>query len=123
MSLKKQGSSYTRDKLETISEDYSYYELLGILNSKICLKLLNEIRGEHNKDINPNYLRDIPIPIKTNENAPIFQKVANRVVSLLKLKSKPVSEMQDHEKINISGMIDHNIESIEKLVEALYQQK
>lgn len=52
----------TREELEKNSENVSLKYLLAIVNSRIGLFLLNQIRGVKNKDINPDSLRLIPVP-------------------------------------------------------------
>ncbi|MEY4905941.1 MAG: hypothetical protein RLZZ292_3756, partial [Bacteroidota bacterium] len=54
-------SEYKRDKLEGFSENISLKFILGILNSKLGNHLLNSIRGVGNIDINPEYIKNIPI--------------------------------------------------------------
>lgn len=120
LSLKKQESKYSRKQIEEFSKDYSYNEILGILNSSLCLKLLNQIRGENNKDLNPNYLKEIPIPQKNNDNKKYFKEIEKRVSTLLDLKSKDIESMQDFEQKHINGMINQNINAIEELVKMLY---
>ena len=52
----------SRENLESNSKKIDLKYILSILNSKMGQYLLNEIRGINNKDINPEYLKDIPIP-------------------------------------------------------------
>jgi len=58
----KRWYKYPRTQLEEYSLNYKNEYIIGILNSKIGTYLLNEIRGEGNIDINPEYLKNIPIP-------------------------------------------------------------
>ena len=57
----KRWYKYSREILEKNSTNINYKYLLGILNSKITNVLLNEIRGVGNIDINPEYLKNLPI--------------------------------------------------------------
>ena len=59
----KRYSKLGRAKMEALSEKVNLYYLLAILNSKYASHLLNSIRGIGNIDINPEYLRHLPIPI------------------------------------------------------------
>ncbi|MDR2734132.1 MAG: N-6 DNA methylase [Spirochaetota bacterium] len=52
----------SRDVLEEYSENYGELFLLGIINSRICIFLLDQIRGAKNIDINPEYIKQIPVP-------------------------------------------------------------
>ena len=58
----KKFSKYTRRQLEDLSSSVSLLYILAILNSRYGNYLLNSIRGVGNIDINPEYLRQIPIP-------------------------------------------------------------
>ena len=60
-SVKRYGKD-SRENLEVNSAEINLKFILAILNSKIGQYLLNEIRGIKNKDINPDYLKDITIP-------------------------------------------------------------
>jgi restriction endonuclease S subunit len=60
-SLKK-FSTKSLDELKQLSERFDYKYLLGVLNSSICAKIFNSLRS-NSKDINPDVLRKIPIPI------------------------------------------------------------
>jgi adenine-specific DNA-methyltransferase len=59
----KRFSEKTRPEMEEISANYNEKFLLGILNSRLGTFLLNQIRGSGNIDINPEYLKQLPIPI------------------------------------------------------------
>ena len=58
--------------------------ILAILNSKIGQYLLDEIRGVNNKDINPDYLKDIPIPEISLEEQQVFIDLADKMMELNK---------------------------------------
>ena len=58
----KKYSDKTRTELENISKLYNEKFLLGILNSKTGHYFLDSIRGMNNIDINPDYLKSIPVP-------------------------------------------------------------
>lgn len=66
----------TREELEANSKEVSLKYLLAIINSKMGLYLLNQIRGVKNKDINPDSLRLIPIPSAN-------QETQNKIISLV----------------------------------------
>ena len=62
--------------------------LLGIINSKLANFLLDQIRGIGNIDINPEYLKNIPIPIAQIEDQ---LKVIEIVDKILELKQSNTS--------------------------------
>lgn len=69
-------SNFSRSEMEMLSENVSIKYILGILNSKYTLLLLTNIRGKGNIDINPEYLRNIPIPsVPPEQQAPIIALV------------------------------------------------
>ena len=51
--------------MEALSDGVDIRFLLGVLNSKYANVLLNTIRGVGNIDVNPEYIRNIPIPPAT----------------------------------------------------------
>ena len=72
----------SRENLENNSKKVNLKYILSILNSNMGQYLLNEIRGINNKDINPDYLKDIKIPeISFDEQKPIIELV-NKMLDL-----------------------------------------
>ena len=71
-----------KENLENNSKKVNLKYILSILNSNMGQYLLNEIRGINNKDINPDYLKDIKIPeISFDEQKPIIELV-NKMLDL-----------------------------------------
>ena len=70
---------YGKDSRENLVENSNHISLkyiLAILNSNMGQYLLNEVRGIKNKDINPDYLKDIKIPTLTlSQQEPIIELV------------------------------------------------
>jgi adenine-specific DNA-methyltransferase len=58
----KRYQTNSRKVLEEISSQVALNYLLAIVNSKMANTLLDQIRGIGNIDINPEYLKNIPIP-------------------------------------------------------------
>ena len=81
VSLKKY-STYSRTQLEQLSEKVNILYLLAILNSKYANCLLADIRGDGNIDVNPEYIRNIPIPECTDQQP--FIDLADKMLSLNK---------------------------------------
>ncbi|MGA2297098.1 MAG: N-6 DNA methylase [FCB group bacterium] len=91
----KRWYNFSREELEQNSENINYYYLLGIINSKLGNYFLNEIRGVGNIDINPEYLKNIPI--RTIDFSNKKEKAQHdRMVSL-------VEQMLDAQKEGHSG--------------------
>lgn len=63
----KKYSTMSREEMENLSEQIDLRYLLVVLNSKYATKLLDNIRGEGNIDVNPEYIRNIPIPPCTDQ--------------------------------------------------------
>jgi len=113
----------TRTELEKLSKDYSELYLLGIINSKLGFYLLDNIRGEKNIDINPDYLKQIPIP-KINFSVNAEKTKHDNIVSLadkmLELKKKEATEVGDHQKTQITRQIEATEKQIDTAVYQLY---
>ncbi|MBR5958723.1 MAG: N-6 DNA methylase, partial [Salinivirgaceae bacterium] len=62
----KKYSKMTREEMESLSGIIDLRYILGILNSKYANVLLDTIRGKGNIDVNPEYIRNIPIPQQTD---------------------------------------------------------
>ena len=58
----KKFSTMSRVDMEKLSDSVDLRYLLGIMNSKYASVLLDTIRGTGNIDVNPEYIRNIPIP-------------------------------------------------------------
>ena len=93
-----------RNILEKNSENISYNYILCILNSKLGDYLLSRIRGAGNIDINPEYLKNIPIPqISLAEQHP-FIKLADEIITAK--KSKPLCDTTPIE-VEIDAHVAH----------------
>ena len=72
----KRYSKLSRDEMEKLSETIDLRYLLGVINSKYASVLLSNIRGIGNIDVNPEYIRKIPIPsITPVQQQPIIDLV------------------------------------------------
>ena len=88
----KKYSTLKRGEMEALSKDIHLYYLLGILNSTYANHLLDNIRGVGNIDVNPEYIRNIPIPMATEEEQKgiinIVNKMAYGSFCRIKLRSR-----------------------------------
>ncbi len=73
----------SRSVLENNSMDIDYEYLLAILNSNVVNYQLNQIRGFGNIDINPEYLKNILIPIIDKKDKKQFNRY-NKIVEYVK---------------------------------------
>ena len=72
----KKYSTMERKEIEVFSEKVDIFYLLGVLNSKRANELLDDIRGVGNIDVNPEYIRNIHIPLvpkNTGANSKLSQ--------------------------------------------------
>ena len=86
-SIKKFCNSQHRYDLEALSSQVSLYYLLGVLNSKMASVLLTDQRGG-DYHIYPEHIRNIPIPIASDE---VQEKIGNCVKRILEAKAKSPS--------------------------------
>ena len=93
-----------RAELERNSENSNLKYLLSIINSKLGLYLLNQIRGVGNIDINPEYLKSLPIPDISNIYQQPFIEKADQMLSLNKslqeISQKFVRALERHFEID-----------------------
>ncbi|MBQ3700432.1 MAG: N-6 DNA methylase [Prevotella sp.] len=78
----KKFSQASRAQLEELSSSIEIRFLLVLLNSKYANYLLDSIRGSGNIDVNPEYIRNIPIPLIPLESQQPFVVLADTMVSL-----------------------------------------
>jgi len=113
----------SRAELEKLSENYNELYLLGIINSKLGFYILDNIRGEKNIDINPDYLKQIPIP-KINFTINVEKTKHDALVLLvnkmLELKQKEANEVGDHQKTQIARQIGATEKQIDTAIYQLY---
>jgi hypothetical protein len=80
--------------------------------------LLNQIRGVGNIDINPDYIKQIPIPANPNpETRDILIKL---VESMLQLNKDLQQAVLPEQKEQIKARINYTDKKIDKLVYELY---
>ncbi|MBP5696887.1 MAG: N-6 DNA methylase [Treponema sp.] len=102
----KKYSTMTREDMEELSETVDLRYLLGVMNSKYASVLIDTIRGAGNIDVNPEYIRNIPIPSAT----PAQQKPIIALVDKI-LAAKKANPQADTSKEEAE---------IDRLVYALY---
>ena len=78
----KKFSQISRTELENISLSIDIRFLLVLLNSKYANYLLDSIRGSGNIDVNPEYIRKIPIPLIASESQQPFIALADTMLTL-----------------------------------------
>ncbi|WP_407381401.1 Eco57I restriction-modification methylase domain-containing protein [Methanobrevibacter sp.] len=108
----------SRENLENNSKEIDLKYILLILNSKMGQYLLNEIRGINNKDINPEYLKDIPIPKISLETQQPFIELADKMLELNKTLAD--CKTPKEEKL-LKLQIAKTDEKIDQLVYELYE--
>ena len=77
----KKYSSMSREEMEKISESIDLRYLLAIMNSKYANVLLDAIRGSGNIDVNPEYIRNIPIPSATPEQQTQLARLVDQMIA------------------------------------------
>ena len=105
----KKYSTMSREEMEKLSEQIDLRYLLAVLNSKYATKLLDNIRGEGNIDVNPEYIRNIPIP-SCEDQLPLIE-LGDMMLALNKdLKAKRarfLRRLQDNmPDIKINGTLE-----------------
>ncbi len=78
----KRYSIMPREEMETLSENICIKYLLAIINAKYFQFILEKKRGEGNIDINPEYIRNIPIPLIPDKDQQPFIALADTMLSL-----------------------------------------
>ena len=134
-SIKSSITRYFNDSRETLEDNSKEIDLkfiLSILNSKMGQYLLNEIRGINNKDINPEYLKNISVPEISLEEQQPFVELANKMLTLnkdlancktpkdeklLKLQISKIDEKINQLVYELYGLTDEEIEIVEKEVD------
>ncbi len=108
----KKFSEVSRSKLEELSSGVEIKFLLALLNSKYANYLLDSIRGSGNIDVNPEYIRNIPIPLVS---ADAQQPIINLADTMLSLNS----QLQD-KRSRFLHRLSENFEGV-KITTALQQ--
>ena len=108
----KKFSKVPRSELEKLSSGVDIKFLLVLLNSKYANYLLDSIRGTGNIDVNPEYIRNIPIPKLTIDAQQSFIVLADLMHSLN-------SQLQEKRNIFLHSLTN-NFEGI-KITTALQQ--
>ena len=101
-----------RQEMETLSESMDLRYLLSILNSKYANALLDAIRGDGNIDLNPEYIRNIPIPSATSDQQAQLAKLADQMIDA---KQKLAAAKSDSDKKLLEQrveLIDFQINSV-----------
>lgn len=108
----KRYSSLSREEMESLSKSVDLRYLLAILNSKYANYILNNIRGDGNIDVNPEYIRNIPIPAIPLADQQPFIDLANKMLSLNKelqqKRARFLRRMQDNLRSASTHACDNN---------------
>ena len=78
----KRYSTLSRKEMEHLSNNVSLKYLLAIINARYFQYLLESIRGDGNIDINPEYIRNIPIPLVSTDAQQQFVTLADTMLTL-----------------------------------------
>jgi len=119
----KRYSSLSREEMERLSEEVDLRFLLAIVNSRFGFALLNAVRGgDGNIDLNPEYLRAIPIPSATPaQQAPIVTLVDHILTAKKKDSNADTSALEskiDQLVYKLYGLTDDEIAIVEGKSEA-----
>lgn len=110
----KRYQTNSRIVLEEISSQVSLKYLLAIINSKLADTILDQIRGKGNIDINPEYLKNIPIA-----KIPIAkQKVFDVIIDFIFYLKE--NETSFHQSISNNLFVKQLEEIIDGMVLELY---
>ncbi len=113
----KKFSKLSREKMEKLSDTVDIRYLLGILNSKYAQVLLDLIRGKGNIDVNPEYIRKIPVPNATKAQQKQIVELVNRILDAKKADSKADTTALEAEidslVYELYGLTDEEISKIE----------
>ncbi|MFX0061125.1 MAG: Eco57I restriction-modification methylase domain-containing protein [Candidatus Hermodarchaeota archaeon] len=87
-SIRRFSNKSSREELESISKEYDYYFLLGLLNSKCIRFFFHTLRSNRSIDINPLILRQIPIPkISSQDEQKTIIEITKHILKLIDEKS------------------------------------
>ena len=92
----KKYSTMSRGAMEKLSKTVDLRYLLGIMNSKYASVLLDTIRGTGNIDVNPEYIRNIPIPSATKAQQKQIVELADKILVAKKTNSKTDTSADEH---------------------------
>ena len=113
----KKYSTMKRENMEKLSADIDLLYLLGVINSKYANVLLDMIRGKGNIDVNPEYIRNIPIPSATKEQQrPIIDLVDKILVAKNENPQADTSEMEkeiDRLVYELYGLTEEEVKVVE----------
>ncbi|MBL0047512.1 MAG: Eco57I restriction-modification methylase domain-containing protein [Bacteroidetes bacterium] len=110
----KRYQTNSRKVLEEISSQVSLKYLLAIINSKLADTLLDQIRGKGNIDINPEYLKNIPIAKVSIEKQKVFEAIIDFILFLKE------NETPFHQSISNNLLVKQFEEIIDGMVLELY---
>ncbi len=101
----KKFSEVTRHELEQLSSTIEIKFLLVILNSKYANYLLDSIRGSGNIDVNPEYIRNIPIPLVSIDVQCSFIDLADKMLSFKSLLQEKRNRFLRRLSDNMEGVM------------------
>lgn len=84
----KRYSTLKREDMESLSSTVDLRYLLGVMNSRYANTLLDTIRGIGNIDVNPEYIRNIPIPFATPEQQKPINDLVDKIIAAKNKKSQ-----------------------------------
>lgn len=112
----KKYSEGSRSELEKLSSNVEIKFLLVLLNSKYANYLLDSIRGSGNIDVNPEYIRNIPIPQLTLDAQQPLIALADTMLSLNSQLQENRSRFQRRLYDNLDGVkITNTLQTFDRL--------
>lgn len=109
----KKYSTMTREDMEELSKTVDLRYLLGVMNSKYASVLLDTIRGAGNIDVNPEYIRNIPIPDATAEQQKPIIDFVDKILEAKKADTSALEREIDAAVYQLYGLSAEEIEAIE----------
>lgn len=113
----KKFSTMNRENMEKLSKTVDLRYLLGVMNSKYASVLLDTIRGTGNIDINPEYIRNIPIPSASKEQQNPIIDLVDKILAAKKAdNSANTSAMEaeiDRFVYELYGLTEEEIKIVE----------
>ncbi len=115
-SIKKYCNNQHRYDLEVLSSQVNLYYLLGVLNSKMANVLLADQRGG-DYHIYPEHIRNIPIPIASEETQESIGDLSKRILEAKEINpsvdTSDIESQIDHLVYQLYGLTDDEIKIVE----------
>jgi adenine-specific DNA-methyltransferase len=114
----KRYSSHSREELENNSSQIELKFIIAILNSRLGSYLIDTIRGKGNIDINPDYLKNLPIPKIEEKDQQPFVALVDQILELKKAGEDTLSLENEIDRLvyRLYDLTDEEIAIVERKV-------